>query len=134
VGVGGEARRGTYVKGGLHESERSSGENESLEVESRHENTCSTIERSQDVLLRYLAVLKHELRSIHVSSALRRGDRATYLAGVGTSHSPLVELLVGRESLEPLLDDEGRDSLGSLGRLSLGVHDQRRRIYHPPSN
>jgi hypothetical protein len=62
---------------------------------------------TEDVLLRHLAVLEHQL------------------AGVGATHAELVELLRGRESGHALLDDERGHAARPRVGIGLGVHHQR---------
>jgi hypothetical protein len=66
-------------------------------------STFTPCRPAEHVLLRHLAILEHEL------------------AGVGAAHAELVELLVGREALHALLDQEGRDAARAGLRIGLGV-------------
>lgn len=53
----------------LHQSKRSARENQTLEIKTGHEDTSTTIDGSQDVLFRNLAVLEDELR-VEIESEL----------------------------------------------------------------
>lgn len=94
------------VQGGLHQTERPTGEDETLIVQARHEDIDTLANVTEDVLGRDLAVLKDQL------------------ASVGSTHTELVELLAAAETLHALLDNEGGDALGAGLEVGLGVDDQ----------
>ena len=88
----------------------SAGQDQALEVQARHQDAGTAADLAQDVLRRHLAVLEDEL------------------AGVRAAHPELVELLRGLEARHPLLDDEGRDALGSGRGVGLRVDDEGLRL------
>ena len=78
-----------------------------LVVEAGHQHVDAVADGAEHVLLRHLAIRKHQL------------------GGVGAAHAELVELLRGRKTLEALFDDERRDAAGAGGAVGLGVDHQR---------
>merc|ERR1711879_331751 len=87
----------------LHDAEGTGGQDESLVVKATHEHVHTLANLTEDILLRNLAVLKHEL------------------ARVRAAHAELVELLCSGEAGHALFDEERRDAAAPL---LLGVDDE----------
>ena len=90
----------------LHDPERPAGEHGAFVVQAAHQHPGAAVELAEDVFLRHLHVLEHQL------------------ACVAAAHAQLVQLLRNRETLHALFDQKGRDAACAQLGLGLRVHHQ----------
>jgi hypothetical protein len=91
----------------LHDAERARCQHRALVVEAGHQHVDAAADLAQHVFFRHFAIVEHQL------------------AGVGTAHAELVELLRGGKSLHSLFDDEGGHAARTGAGISLGIDHQR---------
>ena len=94
----------------IYSPQRTGAQDESLQIETLHEDADTLVELTEHVLLGDEDILKDQF------------------AGIGAAHAELVQLTRARETLEALLNDKGRDALGAFLGLGLGVDDDEIRV------
>lgn len=94
-----------------YEPERTTAKDQTLQVETRHQDLSASIDFPEYILVWYLAVLENEFACV---ATYYNRHKKVWVAGgsniIHTSHTEFVQLLMRGKACEPFFDDECCDA------------------------